>query len=264
MSSPEIEDWNWRCPYTDCSSFNLQLLELEDGPRDNAPFATRFRNELARAAVGPDGLPACFCPTCGRPFTPRTGRHFKEMTHKVEIFRELQKHLSVNDRSAFLAADKSGNSPLVVVIEDLRSLHNVGAIFRTADGAGFSRLFLCGITGLPPRKEIAKVSLGAEDFVPWYFYPFITECLSDLAERGYQIVALEKNALSTSLYSSLQSGALRRPLALVVGNEVTGVSHEAQTYCEHICHLTMRGRKESLNVSVAFGAASYLISEFFA
>ena len=100
--------------------------------------------------------------------------------------------------------------------------------------------------------------------MPWYFYPFITECLSDLAERGYQIVALEKNALSTSLYSSLQSGALRRPLALVVGNEVTGVSHEAQTYCEHICHLTMRGRKESLNVSVAFGAASYLISEFFA
>lgn len=265
MSSPEIEDWNWRCPYTDCVGFNLEFSEWEDGAKDNAPFATRIRNQLARSAVGPDGAPACFCPTCRRPFTPRTARHFKEMTHKVEMFGELQKRLgAVNERGAFLAADKAGHSSLVVVIEDLRSLHNVGAIFRTADGAGFSHLFLCGITGLPPRKEIAKVSLGAEDYVPWYFYPFITECLSDLVERGYQIVALEKNALSTSLFSSLQSGILRRPLALVVGNEVTGVSHEAQTYCEHICHLTMRGRKESLNVSVAFGAAAYMISEFLA
>lgn len=161
------------------------------------------------------------------------------------------------------AVDPVLGGELVVVVEDLRSLHNVGAIFRTADGAGFSRLYLCGITGLPPRKEIAKVSLGAEDTVPWEFYPFIAGCLRALKSSGYQIVCLEKNDQSLSLYRCLRDGKVKKPLALVVGNEVGGLSKEAMHYSDLTCHLLMKGIKESLNVSVAFGAASYLIAEYF-
>ena len=152
---------------------------------------------------------------------------------------------------------------MVVVVEDLRSLHNVGAIFRTADGAGFKHLYLCGITGLPPRKEIAKVSLGAEDTVPWEFYPFIAGCLHSLKDAGYQIICLEKDSQSQSLYKCLRDGQVQKPLALVVGNEVGGLSKEALHYSDLTCHLLMKGIKESLNVSVAFGAAAYLIAEYF-
>lgn len=218
----------WRCPYPDCAGFSL-LIEL---------------------SLPPGAEP--ICGICRRPFTPRAAVHFEEM----------QKKLKLNPQPAAMAP--AAVSDLVVVIEDLRSLHNVGAVFRTADGAGFSSIYLCGITGLPPRKEIAKVSLGAEDFVPWQFRPFIAGCLKELKEANYCLVALEKNDISQPLYQCLLQGKLRRPLALVVGNEVSGVSREAQYYCDHVCHLSMRGRKESLNVSVAFGAASYLVSEYFA
>ncbi|HMW92680.1 MAG TPA: TrmH family RNA methyltransferase [Candidatus Obscuribacter sp.] len=216
----------WRCPYPDCAGFSLPI-------------------ESSAVAVP-------VCPVCLRPFTPRSAVHFQEMQKKVRS----------NPQSPSIALPAA--SDLVVVIEDLRSLHNVGAVFRTADGAGFSAIYLCGITGLPPRKEIAKVSLGAEDFVPWQFRPFIAGCLQELKSANFCLVALEKNDNSEPLYRCLQEGKLRRPLALVVGNEVSGVSREAQYYCDQVCHLSMRGQKESLNVSVAFGAAAYLISEFFA
>jgi tRNA G18 (ribose-2'-O)-methylase SpoU len=150
---------------------------------------------------------------------------------------------------------------LVVVLDNIRSLHNVGAIFRTADAAGFSYLYLCGLTGVPPRNEIAKVSLGSETWLSYRYEMFLPAAVLPLKEKGYQIIALEKCPGSTDLYQSLEEGRLQLPVALIVGNEVGGLSHEGVFMADHVCHLNMRGKKESLNVSVAFGVASYFLAE---
>jgi 23S rRNA (guanosine2251-2'-O)-methyltransferase len=151
--------------------------------------------------------------------------------------------------------------PLIVILDNIRSLHNVGAIFRTADAAGFSYLYLCGLTGAPPRNEIAKVSLGAETWMPYRYELFLPAVVAPLKKIGYQIVALEKCPGSIGLYESLKEGSLQLPLALIVGNEVGGLSHEGVAMADNVCHLNMRGKKESLNVSVAFGVASYFFAE---
>jgi tRNA G18 (ribose-2'-O)-methylase SpoU len=137
----------------------------------------------------------------------------------------------------------------------------VGSIFRTADGAGFSRLYLCGITGCPPRKEITKTSLGAEDTVPWTYCAGALEVLPRLRRQGVLVVGLEQTPDSRALSSAIAEGDLRRPLCLVVGNEVAGVSAEALSRCDLACHLPMRGLKSSLNVAVAFGIAAYMLTE---
>ena len=149
----------------------------------------------------------------------------------------------------------------VSVVEDVRSLFNVGAIFRTADGAGMDKIYMCGITGAPPRKEIEKVSLGAENTVNWEWRFGCVSILRDLKERGFQIVALEKTENSRPLTQLLADGKISRPLCLVVGNEVSGVSAEALALSDIVADLPMKGMKESLNVSVAFGIAAYALSE---
>jgi len=152
-------------------------------------------------------------------------------------------------------------SPLVVVLDDIRSLHNVGAVFRTADAAGFGHLYLCGITGVPPRSQITKVSLGAEAWVSHSYHSFLPDILGPLKLAGYTIIALEKNAKSKALYQELSSANFHLPICLILGNEVQGVSPEALHLADHVCHLNMRGEKESLNASVAFGVAAYFMAE---
>lgn len=155
------------------------------------------------------------------------------------------------------------------LLDDIRSLWNVGSIFRTADGAGFDRLFLCGITATPPRKEIAKTSLGAEDHVEWNYFPSAADLLPLLRQQGLLVVGLEfvegsgilGDTESIALADALARDRITRPLCLCVGNEVAGLSAETLSQCDLICHLPMRGFKESLNVAVAFGIAAYMIAE---
>ncbi len=144
--------------------------------------------------------------------------------------------------------------PAVVgVLVDIRSLYNVGAIFRAADGAGVGGVLLCGITGVPPRNEIRKSALGAEESVPWRQVPEALQALQELRERGYLMIALEKNEHSTELYEL----PLEKKVALVVGNEYWGLPEDILAACDVVAHLPMRGQKISLNVSVAFGVAAY-------
>jgi tRNA G18 (ribose-2'-O)-methylase SpoU len=152
--------------------------------------------------------------------------------------------------------------PISAIVEDVRSLFNVGSIFRTADAAGISQLYLCGITGYPPRKEIAKTSLGAEDHVNWQYVAHPLEIIPALKSEGITIVGLEKTESSKLLTELLKDGRLTKPICIVVGNEVTGISPEVLVNCDLVCHLPMKGYKESLNVSVAFGAAAYLLDTF--
>ncbi len=159
--------------------------------------------------------------------------------------------------------DSNGNGSelLSALVEDVRSLWNVGSIFRTADGAGFSKLYLCGITGCPPRKEIAKTSLGAENSVLWQSHVSALDVLPGLKTSGVRILGLERNEKSSSLSDYLSDHKIEQPICLLLGNEVTGLSAESLSHCDYVLHLPMRGVKESLNVSVAFGIAAYAIAE---
>jgi len=143
--------------------------------------------------------------------------------------------------------------PFCVVLNNIRSLYNVGSIFRTADGVGVEKLWICGITGHPPDTQIAKTALGAEMKVPWEYRREACEVLRELRLRGYQIVFLEQLAESTP-YQDFRPTS---PMCLVLGNEVSGVSDELVTLCDKTLEIEMAGLKNSLNVSVAFGVVAY-------
>lgn len=150
-------------------------------------------------------------------------------------------------------------APVMAIAEDIRSLFNVGSIIRSADAAQISPLYFCGITGCPPRKQIAKVSLGAENHVAWRYYPHALDIIDSLKNQGITIMALERTVGSTLLLEQIKSKNLRKPICFVVGNEVDGISPEVLANCDYVCHLPMKGEKESLNVAVAFGIAAYLL-----
>lgn len=140
---------------------------------------------------------------------------------------------------------------IYVIAQNIRSLYNVGSIFRTCDAFGVAKLYLCGYTGHPPRKEISKTALGAENSVEWQHYWRTVDLIKKLKKEGVRIVALEKTAKS----KPLKRFKSRHPLALIIGNEKTGVTPKALELSDDIVHIPMKGAKESLNVAVAFGIA---------
>ena len=152
------------------------------------------------------------------------------------------------DVDTFRRADKL---PIVVVLDNVRSLHNVGSIFRTADAFGLAGLCLCGITATPPSVEIHKTALGAEDSVAWRYFDHTTDAVAQLRLEGYEIVCLEQVEASISL-DRWQATAEGR-YALVVGHEVKGVDQEMVDLCDSAIEIPQYGTKHSLNVSVATG-----------
>ena len=152
---------------------------------------------------------------------------------------------------------------MIAIIHNVRSLHNVGSIFRTSDGAGVEKIYLTGYTPGPadrfgkPVPQFTKVSLGAEEFVPWKKIKDINQVIKSLKKEGYKIIALEQSPKSI-LYNSPQLKANSYKLkAVIVGNEVRGISAAILKKCDAVIEIPMRGKKESLNVSVAFGIAAY-------
>ncbi len=149
--------------------------------------------------------------------------------------------------------------PVSLFAENIRSLYNVGSIFRTADGALIEKLWLCGYTGYPPRKEIDKTALGSVETVPWEHSHNGISVLSGLKDRGVQLVALEHTDSSVK-YTEAD---YRFPLCVMLGNEVEGLSNEAVEMCDLAVEIPMYGLKQSLNVSVACGViVYYLVEEF--
>lgn len=142
-----------------------------------------------------------------------------------------------------------------LILPDIRSCHNVGAMFRTADACEVDKLFLVGYTSHPPKIQIDKVSLGAEKWMPWEAKKDLKKLILSLKKKGFQIVALEKTADS----EELKNLKVEKDVALIVGNEVDGVIEEILKICDNISHIPMHGKKESLNVSIAAGIAMYEI-----
>lgn len=144
----------------------------------------------------------------------------------------------------------------VLILPNIRSAHNVGAIFRTADGAGVDKIYLTGYTPRPPHPRLDKVSLGAEKSVPWEGVAQAGRLVKKLKFEGYKIVALEQTKNSVNIYKWTPVF----PLALIVGNEKTGVSKSLLNLCDTAVELPMLGKKKSLNVSVAVGVAMYQVT----
>ncbi len=144
-----------------------------------------------------------------------------------------------------------------LILPNIRSCHNVGSMFRTADAFQFDRLFLCGYTACPPKPQIDKVSLGAEQWVPWEYCADVLSLCRTLKEQGVTIVALEKTETSVSL-DTVHSFLGDQSIALIVGNEVEGVSLDILLCADMVVHIPMYGKKESLNVSIAAGIAMYM------
>ena len=147
---------------------------------------------------------------------------------------------------------------IYVICHNIRSRHNVGSIFRTADAAGVSKIFLCGITPAPPHPNIEKVSLGAEKFVEWEKRKETWRVIDELKKEGAEIISLEQSKGAVYL-NDLKS--VKKSAALILGEEVRGLPKTILDRSDKIIQIPMRGKKESLNVSVAFGIAVYKLAE---
>ncbi len=150
---------------------------------------------------------------------------------------------------------------LGVMAHNIRSLHNVGSVFRTADALGVSKIFLTGYTGIPPDPRLAKVALGAEQFVPWESNKSGVRMIKKLLTEipNVTIVALENNVKSPQKTIRLASYKPKFPLVIIVGEETQGIPKNVLALVDHIVEIPMQGQKESLNVSVAFGIAAYAL-----
>ncbi len=155
---------------------------------------------------------------------------------------------------------------LVLIVNDIRSAHNVGALFRTASGAGVEKIILCGVTQAPAsegkifltkaEKELAKTALGAETEIP-YEVQGVDEAIDSLKQADYYIIGLEQHTDSLP-YTTVPPTA---KIALLIGTEVTGIPEELQKECDALYEIPMHGKKNSLNVSVATGIALYALCE---
>ncbi len=149
----------------------------------------------------------------------------------------------------------------VAVLDNVRSVYNVGSIFRTANAVGIEKIILCGITPTPldkkgiRRKDFAKVALGAEDTVVWEYVEITTEAVESLRKEGFYSIAIEQSETSVD-YKSVH-GEGKENIAFVIGSEVDGITKDVLGMCDVIAEIPMKGTKESLNVTIAFGVAVY-------
>ena len=149
--------------------------------------------------------------------------------------------------------DRIGALPVAVLLDNVRSLYNVGSFFRTADAAAIEKLYLCGITGRPPKSAITKTALGAEESVAWEHSWDPAAVLRDIRGRGYELVAIETSVHAVDLFD----WAPRFPVCVVFGHEVEGIQPELSALCDTHVRIPMLGAKHSLNVATAGGVVLY-------
>src|SRR5215471_15968364 len=154
---------------------------------------------------------------------------------------------------AAAAYDRLTKLPVRVMLENIRSLYNVGAFFRTCDAAGVEALELCGISGHPPHKEIHKTALGSEESVRWRHHGSSTELAREMRDTGYELAAIETSLHAVDLYEWRPSF----PVCVVFGNEIEGVGADLSALCDTHVRVPMLGVKHSLNVATAGGVVIY-------
>ncbi len=168
--------------------------------------------------------------------------------------RKLSHQELLNLRLTTEDALNSNRHPICIVLDNIRSSYNVGSVFRSSDSALLSEVLLCGFTPAPPRKEVHKTALGADESVPWRYFPTTVEAIEYKKSQRWKIVALELTQTARN-YSDLNKEDF--PLCIVVGNEISGISDEVLELCDFAIEIPMYGVKHSLNVSVSAGIAIY-------
>lgn len=166
-------------------------------------------------------------------------------------------HAEISENRATLETiDAVEKLPVTVVLNSIRSSYNVGSIFRTSDGVMIEKLYLCGYTPHPPKKEVLKTALGSHESVEWTFEEDPIEVVKKLKGDGYTICALEQTSKNIP-YDQLKKSDL--PLCLIIGNEISGVTQEIIDLCDKSIEIPQYGIKQSLNVAVAYGIAVFEI-----
>jgi 23S rRNA (guanosine2251-2'-O)-methyltransferase len=149
--------------------------------------------------------------------------------------------------------------PIVVVLDNVRSAYNVGSVFRTADGFPIEAIYLCGITGHPPHKEISKTALGATETVSWKYFKSTLEAVSQLKGAGYKVFAIEQ-AEGSFMLNNMQHPDFNGKIAMIFGHEVDGVQQDVINCCDGCIEIPQGGTKHSLNIAVSAGVVLW---EFF-
>lgn len=152
------------------------------------------------------------------------------------------------DVDAFRHQDKL---PVIIVLDNIRSMNNVGSVFRTADAFALEAIYLCGITGTPPHREIYKTALGASDSVAWKYFENTCDAVSALKASGYKVIAVEQVVEHVLLHEFLPDSNAK--FAFVFGNEINGVQQDVLDLCDMAIEIPQFGTKHSLNVSVSTG-----------
>jgi tRNA G18 (ribose-2'-O)-methylase SpoU len=155
------------------------------------------------------------------------------------------------ERKSIADFKKSEKTPLILVLDDIRSLHNIGSVFRTADAFLIEKIILCGITATPPNKEIHKTALGATETVTWEHHENVLNVITDLKKENITTLAIEQ--VESSIFLQDFKVNKNQKYALIFGNEVYGVAQEAVALCDGCIEIPQLGTKHSLNISVSAG-----------
>jgi 23S rRNA (guanosine2251-2'-O)-methyltransferase len=153
---------------------------------------------------------------------------------------------------------KSKKSPFIVVLDNVRSQSNVGSIFRTADAFAIEAIYLCGITGTPPHREIQKTALGATEAVAWSYFPQTAQAVLKLKEEGYRIIGIEQAEGSVALDRFTPEPD--KKYALIFGHEIHGVSQEVMNICDSCLEIPQFGTKHSFNIAISVGIVLWEVS----
>jgi tRNA G18 (ribose-2'-O)-methylase SpoU len=175
---------------------------------------------------------------------------FKE--HR-KVSKMERKKLSMDELNRLTPEEYKGmeKTPLILILDNVRSLNNVGSAFRTADAFRIEKIYLCGITGTPPHREINKTALGATESVSWEYVEATLDAIKILHREGYEIISLEQVSHSTLLHHFNPSP--QKKYALIFGNEVFGVEEDVLLASDHVIEIPQIGTKHSLNISVSIG-----------
>ncbi len=178
----------------------------------------------------------------------------KSRKAKVAILNKKLKNSQL-ERLDIKAYKQKQKLPVVIVLDNVRSMHNVGAVFRTIDGFSFQAIYLCGITAKPPHREIQKTALGATKSVEWKYYSETHQAISELQQEGYEIIAIEQAAQKVWLNEfDVQP---QKKYALVFGHEVKGVSQGVINKADCVIEIPQQGTKHSFNISVSVGIVGW-------
>ena len=162
------------------------------------------------------------------------------------------------DISTFKSIKKT---PLIIILDDIRSLNNIGSIFRTCDAFKIEKIYLCGITATPPNRKITKTAIGATESVDWEYYENINDLVSELKNNGTMIWAVEQTE-NSKILSKMENIDGNKMHALVFGNEINGVEQDVINSCNNVIEINQYGTKHSLNVSIAAGIVIWNFFKF--